>query len=77
MGDLNAERGLAGNAVADYAVLAKMLLKSGKQEAALDVYRKIAALDPTHAEALQRLGGGSQESRGLGQVQPEQPSVSG
>lgn len=56
MGDLNAERGLAGNAVADYLILAKMLLKSGKQDEATDVYRKIAGLDPNNAEALQRLG---------------------
>ncbi|MDE3018364.1 MAG: tetratricopeptide repeat protein [Nitrospirota bacterium] len=69
MGDLNAERGLTGNAVADYAVFAKMLLKSGKQEEALDAYRKIVALDPTNAEALQRLGGGRDtEQRGAGQA---------
>ncbi len=69
MGDLNAERGLTGNAVADYAAFAKMLLKSGKQEEALDVYRKIVALDPSNAEALQRLGGGGDtEHRWAGQA---------
>ncbi|TAJ07857.1 MAG: tetratricopeptide repeat protein [Nitrospirae bacterium] len=77
MGDLNAERGLVGNAVADYLILAKMLLKAGKQDEALDVYRKIAALDPTNAEAVQRLGGGAGDSRGAGQTAREQTSVSG
>lgn len=78
MGDLNAERGLAGNAVTDYLVLAKMLLKAGKQEGALDVYRKIAALDPTNAEALQRLGGAADAGgRGSGPTSQAQVPVSG
>ncbi|MBM4124340.1 MAG: tetratricopeptide repeat protein [Nitrospira sp.] len=54
-GDLNAERGLAGNAVSDYLILGKLYLKERKTQEALEVYRKIAALDPANREAQQHL----------------------
>lgn len=49
LGDLNAERGLVSSAVADYATLARLLLKDGKPEKSLAVYRRILKLDPSNA----------------------------
>lgn len=84
LGDLNAERGLVGNAVADYLTLAKMYLKAGKSQEGMEVYRKIAALDPSNAEARQYLGdqadaGQSQSdsSGGAAQGQESQPAGGG
>ncbi len=78
MGDLNAERGLAGNAVADYVMLAKMLLKAGKRDEALDVYRKVMVLDPTNTDAVQHLGGGGDgDNRGARPAGQEPASVAG
>jgi tetratricopeptide (TPR) repeat protein len=68
LGDINAERGLVSNAVADYLALAKMYLKAGKPAEASEIYRKIATLDPTNAEAKQYLG--DQPSSAQGQAAP-------
>lgn len=56
LGDLNAERGLVSNALSDYLALAKLYLKAGKVSEAVEIYRKVAALDPSNAEARQYLG---------------------
>lgn len=49
LGDLNAERGLVSSAVADYSTLARLLLKDGKPDKALAVFRRILKLDPSNA----------------------------
>lgn len=48
LADVNAERGIVGNAVEDYLKVARHELKEGRVEAAIGVYRKIAALDPAN-----------------------------
>lgn len=48
LGDLNCERGLIGNAREDYLVAAKLHTQEGQIREALDVYRKIADLDPAN-----------------------------
>ncbi len=48
LAEVNAERGIVGNAVEDYLKVARHELKEGRVKAALDVYRKIAALDPAN-----------------------------
>ena len=48
LGDLNCERGLVGNAREDYLMAAKLYSQDGSVKEALDVYRKIADLDPTN-----------------------------
>jgi len=48
LGDLNAERGLVGNAVEDYLLAAKQYIQEGDVKECLEVYRKIANLDPTN-----------------------------
>jgi len=48
LGDLNAERGLVGNAVEDYLSAAKQFIQDGDVRGGLEVYRKIANLDPTN-----------------------------
>ncbi len=48
LADVNAERGIVGNAVEDYLKVARHQLKEGRVKAAIDVYRKIAALDPAN-----------------------------
>jgi tetratricopeptide (TPR) repeat protein len=45
LADVNAERGIVGNAVEDYLKVARHELKEGRVKSAIDVYRKIAALD--------------------------------
>ncbi|WP_447980225.1 tetratricopeptide repeat protein [Candidatus Nitrospira bockiana] len=55
LGDLNAERGLVNNAIADYVTLGKLYLRDGRVREALAVYRKIVALDPTSLASRQRL----------------------
>lgn len=49
LGDLNAERGLVSSAVADYSTLARLLLKDGKPDKTLAVFRRILKLDPSNA----------------------------
>ncbi|MFQ5455150.1 MAG: tetratricopeptide repeat protein, partial [Nitrospirota bacterium] len=46
LGDLNSERGLITNAVDDYLKAAKHYAREGLLKECLDVYRKIANLDP-------------------------------
>ena len=48
LGDLNYERGLIGNAREDYLAAAKLYSQEGQIREALDVYRKIADLDPAN-----------------------------
>ncbi|MCC7203268.1 MAG: tetratricopeptide repeat protein [Nitrospirae bacterium] len=48
LGNLNCERGLIGNAREDYLVAAKLHTQEGQIREALDVYRKIADLDPSN-----------------------------
>ncbi len=48
LAEVNAERGIVGNAVEDYLKVARHELKEGRAKAAIDVYRKIAALDPSN-----------------------------
>lgn len=48
LGDLNCERGLIGNAREDYLAAAKLYSQEGRVREALDVYRKIADLDPAN-----------------------------
>jgi tetratricopeptide (TPR) repeat protein len=48
LAEVNAERGIVGNAVEDYLKVARHELKDGRVKAAIDVYRKIAALDPAN-----------------------------
>jgi tetratricopeptide (TPR) repeat protein len=46
LADLNADRGLTGNAIEDYLKVAKEYVRTGKVKDALDIYRKIATFDP-------------------------------
>lgn len=48
LGDLNRERGLIGNAREDYLYAAKLYSQEGLVKEALEVYRKIADLDPSN-----------------------------
>ncbi|MBI4401855.1 MAG: tetratricopeptide repeat protein [Nitrospirae bacterium] len=54
IGDLNAERGLITNAVAEYLTLAKLLLKESRRREAIEVYRKMVKLDPSNQELKQQ-----------------------
>jgi tetratricopeptide (TPR) repeat protein len=55
LGDLNAERGLTSSAIMEYATLCKLYLKEGRTREALDVYRKMAKVDPPNLEVKQKL----------------------
>ena len=48
LGDLNCDRGLIGNAREDYLTAAKLYSQDGRIKEALEVYRKIADLDPSN-----------------------------
>ncbi|HUJ78806.1 MAG TPA: tetratricopeptide repeat protein [Nitrospiria bacterium] len=48
LADLNADRGLTGNAIEDYLKVAKEFGRAGKVHQALDIYRKIANFDPSN-----------------------------
>jgi tetratricopeptide (TPR) repeat protein len=48
LADVNAERGIVGNAVEDYLKVARHELKEGRVKAAIVVYRKIAQLDQSN-----------------------------
>jgi len=56
LGDLNAERGLTGNAIEDYLAAAKQYSQEGNVKEALEVYRKIADLDPSNTAIRMKLG---------------------
>jgi tetratricopeptide (TPR) repeat protein len=55
LADLHAERGLTGNAIEDYMKVAKHYAKEGKVRDSLDIYRKIANLDPTNVNIQLKL----------------------
>lgn len=46
LADLNADRGLTGNAIEDYLKVAKEYGRTGKVKEALEIYRKITTFDP-------------------------------
>lgn len=48
LANLNAERGLVGNAIEDYLSAAKQYIQDGNVRECLEVYRKIANLDPSN-----------------------------
>lgn len=48
LANVNAERGLTGNAIEDYLAVAKHYSQDGRIKEALAVYRKIANLDPSN-----------------------------
>lgn len=83
LGDLNAERGLVTNAIAEYLTLTKLLLKGGRNRDAIEVYRTIAKLDPSNQEVRQRLAelcqqenmslGGTAAPAKLAETGPVQP----
>jgi tetratricopeptide (TPR) repeat protein len=55
LGDLNAERGLIRNAIADYLTVARAYLKEGNTRRSLELYRTIAKLDPGNIAVRQRV----------------------
>ncbi len=55
LADLNAERGLASNAVADYVSLAKLYLKASKAKDALEAYRAAMKIEPSNLDARRQL----------------------
>src|SRR3990170_4275038 len=55
LADLNAERGLTGNAIEDYLKVAKEYGRRGKVQEALEVYRKIANFDPNNTNIRLKL----------------------
>ena len=55
LGDLHAERGLISNAISDYLTLAKRCMKERKTQEAEELYRTIATLTASNAEAKQQL----------------------
>lgn len=55
LADLNAERGLVSNAVADYLALGKLYLKAGKAKEALDTYRAAIKLEPSNLDAHRQI----------------------
>ncbi len=55
LADLNAERGLTGNAIEDYLKVAKEYAKQHKIRESLEIYRKIANLDPTNVNIQLKL----------------------
>lgn len=55
LANVNAERGLTGNAIEDYLAVAKHYSQDGRIKEALDVYRKIANLDPNNTSIRLKL----------------------
>src|SRR5574341_93849 len=70
LGDLNAERGLISNAIADYLALTKRCLKEGRTQEAVEVYQTIAALDASNVEAKRRLAEFGSTSNEVGEPAP-------
>ncbi len=56
LAELNAERGLISNAIEDYLNIAKQYTKEGDVTEALNVYRKIADLDPSNTQIRVKIG---------------------
>ncbi len=55
LADLNAERGLVSNAVADYLALSKLYLKANKAKEALDTYRAVIKLESSNLDARRQM----------------------
>ena len=55
LADLNAERGLTSNAVADYLMLSKLYLKAGKPKEAMETYRAVVKLEASNLDARRQL----------------------
>ena len=55
LADLNAERGLTSNAMADYVSLAKLYLKAGKAKDALEAYHAAVKLEPANLDTRRQL----------------------
>ncbi|MEK7824801.1 MAG: tetratricopeptide repeat protein, partial [Nitrospirota bacterium] len=55
LADLNAERGLTSNAIEDYLKVSRHYAKSGQIKETLDIYKKIADLDPTNVNIKLKL----------------------
>ncbi len=55
LADLNAERGLASNAVADYLALSKLYLKASKHKEALETYRAVIKLEASNLDARRQM----------------------
>ncbi len=55
LADLNAERGLTSNAVADYLALSKLYLKANKPKEALETYRAVIKLEASNLDARRQM----------------------
>jgi len=55
LADLNAERGLTSNAVADYLALSKLYLKVNKFKEALETFRLVVKHDPVNLDAMRQI----------------------
>jgi len=55
LADLNAERGLTSNAVADYLALGKLYLKANKPKEALETYRAVVKLEASNLDARRQM----------------------
>lgn len=55
LADLNAERGLVSNAVADYLALSKLYLKANKPKEALETYRAVVKLEASNLDARRHM----------------------
>ena len=77
LADVNAERGIVGNAVEDYLKVARHELKEGRVKAAIDVYRKIAALDPANPTIGLRLAELCQKEGMVSEAREELTRVAG
>lgn len=55
LADLNAERGLTSNAVADYLALGKLYLKANKFKEALETFRLVVKHDPANLDAVRQI----------------------
>lgn len=55
LADLNAERGLVSNAVADYLALSKLYLKANKPKEALETYKAVVKLEASNLDARRQL----------------------
>jgi tetratricopeptide (TPR) repeat protein len=55
LADMNAERGLVSNAVADYLALGKLYQKASKAKDALETYRAVIKLDASNLDARRQM----------------------
>jgi len=55
LADLNAERGLTSNAVADYLALSKLYLKASRPKEALETYRAVVKLEASNLDARRQM----------------------